>query len=86
MAKDIGRNDPCPCGSGKKYKKCCGVTPQVKQRTYSQVKEMSSKATLTWVTKVLSKSLRETHPESQEKLDKILKKKEEQDNDLDSKS
>jgi uncharacterized protein YecA (UPF0149 family) len=22
MAK-IGRNDPCPCGSGKKYKKCC---------------------------------------------------------------
>ncbi|HEV8523637.1 MAG TPA: preprotein translocase subunit SecA [Terriglobales bacterium] len=21
----IGRNDPCPCGSGKKYKKCCGV-------------------------------------------------------------
>ena len=22
----IGRNDPCPCGSGKKYKKCCGVT------------------------------------------------------------
>ena len=22
--KDIGRNDPCPCGSGKKFKKCCG--------------------------------------------------------------
>ena len=22
--KMIGRNDPCPCGSGKKYKKCCG--------------------------------------------------------------
>jgi preprotein translocase subunit SecA len=22
--KDIGRNDPCPCGSGRKYKKCCG--------------------------------------------------------------
>ncbi len=20
----LGRNDPCPCGSGKKYKKCCG--------------------------------------------------------------
>ena len=20
----IGRNDPCPCGSGQKYKKCCG--------------------------------------------------------------
>lgn len=23
--KKTGRNDPCPCGSGKKYKKCCGV-------------------------------------------------------------
>ena len=22
--KRVGRNDPCPCGSGKKYKKCCG--------------------------------------------------------------
>ncbi|MEG3163978.1 UPF0149 family protein [Sphingomonas sp. PB2P19] len=25
-APKIGRNDPCPCGSGKKYKKCCGAT------------------------------------------------------------
>lgn len=24
QGKKIGRNDPCPCGSGKKYKKCCG--------------------------------------------------------------
>jgi len=23
-SRKIGRNDPCPCGSGKKYKKCCG--------------------------------------------------------------
>ena len=23
MSKKIGRNDPCPCGSGLKYKKCC---------------------------------------------------------------
>jgi uncharacterized protein YchJ len=22
----VGRNDPCPCGSGKKFKKCCGST------------------------------------------------------------
>jgi SWIM/SEC-C metal-binding protein len=22
--KKVGRNDPCPCGSGHKYKKCCG--------------------------------------------------------------
>ncbi|MCZ7606618.1 MAG: SEC-C metal-binding domain-containing protein [Planctomycetota bacterium] len=25
QASKVGRNDPCPCGSGQKYKKCCGV-------------------------------------------------------------
>lgn len=24
IVEKTGRNDPCPCGSGKKYKKCCG--------------------------------------------------------------
>ena len=24
-AVKVGRNDPCPCGSGRKYKKCCGA-------------------------------------------------------------
>ena len=24
QSKKVGRNDPCPCGSGRKYKKCCG--------------------------------------------------------------
>ena len=27
MRKKIGKNDPCPCGSGKKYKKCCMNNP-----------------------------------------------------------
>lgn len=26
----VGRNDPCPCGSGKKYKKCCGKNSHIK--------------------------------------------------------
>ncbi|MBL9122991.1 MAG: SEC-C domain-containing protein, partial [Planctomycetaceae bacterium] len=25
----VGRNDPCPCGSGKKFKKCCGKAPPI---------------------------------------------------------
>lgn len=25
IVQKVGRNDPCPCGSGKKYKKCCGA-------------------------------------------------------------
>ncbi len=24
VSNKVGRNDPCTCGSGKKYKKCCG--------------------------------------------------------------
>ena len=26
ISPKIGMNDPCPCGSGKKYKKCCYIT------------------------------------------------------------
>jgi preprotein translocase subunit SecA len=26
LEANVGRNDPCPCGSGKKYKKCCGAS------------------------------------------------------------
>jgi hypothetical protein len=37
MRKEIGRNDPCPCGSGKKYKKCCG-SPKLSSRSISVVK------------------------------------------------
>lgn len=29
ISKDVGRNDPCPCNSGKKYKKCCGFNTPV---------------------------------------------------------
>lgn len=30
MDNKIGRNDPCPCGSGKKYKACCLLTEKNK--------------------------------------------------------
>ena len=36
MAK-IGRNAPCPCGSGKKYKKCCMMKRQTESLTRSRV-------------------------------------------------
>ncbi|ETA80156.1 YecA family protein [Youngiibacter fragilis] len=31
----VGRNDPCPCGSGKKYKKCCGIIDEKKSSQLS---------------------------------------------------
>lgn len=41
MAK-IGRNDPCPCGSGSKYKKCHGRERSVECRTIPKVREIPS--------------------------------------------
>lgn len=37
----IGRNDPCPCGSGKKYKKCCGfnLTNTIPLEVVEEIKE-----------------------------------------------
>lgn len=32
MEQKIGRNDPCPCGSGKKYKQCCLTAPVTKKK------------------------------------------------------
>jgi len=32
MSSNVGRNDPCPCGSGRKYKKCCLVREQDESR------------------------------------------------------
>lgn len=29
VSTKVGRNEPCPCGSGKKYKKCCGVKEDI---------------------------------------------------------
>ena len=32
-----GRNDPCPCGSGKKYKKCCELKATPKKKFQAQI-------------------------------------------------
>ena len=46
----IGRNDPCPCGSGKKYKKCCakkalGPRQVTVQQTGGDIMQRMSKTT-----------------------------------------
>ncbi len=37
MDKAHNRNEPCPCGSGKKYKKCCGVVHQARRQMKAKV-------------------------------------------------
>jgi hypothetical protein len=36
-AKQVGRNDPCPCGSGLKYKKCCADKPAEREAAPSPI-------------------------------------------------
>ncbi len=33
----VGRNDPCPCGSGKKYKKCCEIKSNAPKKIQAQI-------------------------------------------------
>lgn len=43
MNEKVGRNDPCPCGSGKKYKSCCMNKPKpppFKAKLLSQPKQI----------------------------------------------
>ncbi|MCB1084882.1 MAG: SEC-C domain-containing protein [Chlamydiia bacterium] len=82
--KEVGRNDPCPCGSGKKYKKCCASKPPLKRRSFTQMPSPEAKGSIQRITGVLSQTLRKTDPEG---LDQEVKKKmNPEDEDLDSKS
>ena len=40
--KATGRNDPCPCGSGKKYKKCCLASAEANDFTYRRQRNLES--------------------------------------------
>ena len=48
----VGRNDPCPCGSGKKYKKCCGAVIAIAASSARQCGECTACCD-GWVTGVI---------------------------------
>ena len=43
-AKKIGRNDPCPCGSGKKFKNCCGANANGGAKSVAKANEENTSA------------------------------------------
>src|SRR5207249_234995 len=45
----VGRNDPCPCGSGKKYKKCCLEKDQAAERAQRVVARSAATASEDWL-------------------------------------
>ncbi|MGM0557481.1 MAG: SEC-C domain-containing protein [Myxococcota bacterium] len=51
VPEDLGRNDPCPCGSGKKYKKCCQRVHRLQkeaQKTSRGVEDLVDDSTNAW--------------------------------------
>jgi hypothetical protein len=58
VPEDIGRNDPCPCGSGNKYKKCCFRLHQVEREASKQARsphQLIGSKTIPWkVYKILT--------------------------------
>ncbi|MDP2210654.1 MAG: SEC-C metal-binding domain-containing protein [Candidatus Aquicultor sp.] len=47
----VGRNEPCPCGSGKKFKKCCGARPFAEIKPEASTKKRQVDAILTYLSK-----------------------------------
>ncbi len=73
MNDKVGRNDPCPCGSGKKYKQCC----QLKKR--KGLKNLKAK----WISKpqenILDKTFSSAISEAnKKKFEKVKEKPEEE--------
>lgn len=51
VPEDLGRNDPCPCGSGRKYKKCCQRAHRLQKETEKknpQAHELIGAKTIPW--------------------------------------
>lgn len=53
----VGRNDPCPCGSGKKYKKCCGQKSPMQRRTFANLTPGNAKDSMSKISGMVSQNL-----------------------------
>jgi hypothetical protein len=74
MMEKVGRNDPCPCGSGKKYKKCCGKQTSFQQRSFADITSGTIKEHAAKVSEMMSKKVTQITPEektSESALDRM---------------
>jgi len=82
MSKKIGRNDPCPCGSGKKYKHCClgrskvvtGNQTTIKQTTINQAAPKSEKSGISLLGIMRFEQKLQEKPEGLEQISKQFEK------------
>lgn len=67
MSEKIGRNDPCPCGSGKKYKNCCIGKP-IKKPLPFKAKLLTPKPVVDLMTRTFGDSIDEASKENKPNL------------------
>ncbi|MCB1075305.1 MAG: SEC-C domain-containing protein [Simkania sp.] len=53
----VGRNDPCPCGSGKKYKKCCEQKSAVQRRSFTNLTPQNVRTGMEKISGMVSQKL-----------------------------
>ena len=72
--KAVGRNDSCPCGSGKKYKRCCAaqVTKGLKARVSMNPASRTTQAFAQKIMKVISTPVK-TAPPEEDTSDHLIK-------------
>ena len=74
--KKVGRNEPCPCGSGKKFKKCCEKKMIGKRFMATKIKRSSFSQKKTGLTSFFQKNVTATAKEVQEKIQENVNRKE----------
>lgn len=74
MEQKIGRNDPCPCGSGKKYKNCCINKPVSKPLPF-KAKLLSQPKQVDFMSRTFGKQIADAEKLPNEFPDKNLESK-----------
>ncbi|MEM8728038.1 MAG: SEC-C metal-binding domain-containing protein [Chlamydiota bacterium] len=54
--REVGRNEPCPCGSGKKYKKCCLQKSSAKRHCFNVIDPSSVQSSMSRITAMVAKT------------------------------
>lgn len=77
MAENVGRNDPCPCGSGKKFKKCCGVQKKMHMRSATVITGSKTSSLLDRIgtSSGLNKDSEEKIPSLKERVSKMVEER-----------
>jgi hypothetical protein len=83
MSKKIGRNDPCPCGSGKKYKHCCLGSKAAATNLTASKSETTSKSEAPSINQLAIMRFEQRLQNNPKELEQISKEVEKYSNDKD---